>query len=222
MLDLASLLTPTQEARDFPLMPARAARTLSKGELTRRAIIAQALEIACEDGLEALSLGILAAQMRMSKAGVCGRVGSMDALKADVARQYRLYFEACVISPALGDPAGLPRLKALFQHWLRHVTRPQNGGGCLYIRCAAQCRGQPEVWEALREGVLAWRHTLEANIQRAVAAGQLRSDCEPAQLVHEMHGLILVAHHEANFLLDPRSVQRTEAAFGRVIDGWTR
>jgi AcrR family transcriptional regulator len=85
MLDLASLLTPTQEARDFPLMPARAARTLSKGELTRRAIIAQALEIACEDGLEALSLGILAAQMRMSKAGVCGRVGSMDALKADVA-----------------------------------------------------------------------------------------------------------------------------------------
>ena len=49
--------------------------------LTRRSIVAEAVDRASVEGLEGITIGKLASSLRMSKAGVVGQFGSKEALQ---------------------------------------------------------------------------------------------------------------------------------------------
>ena len=55
-----------------------------KGELTRAAILDAALELAARDGLEGLTIGLIADRMQMSKSGVFAHFGSREDLQLEV------------------------------------------------------------------------------------------------------------------------------------------
>ncbi len=105
---------------------------MRKGEQTRAAILNAALELAGRDGLEGLTIGLLADRMQMSKSGVFAHFGSREDLQVEVIREYHRRFEEEVFFPSVILPRGLPRLRALVSRWMdkriREVTT-----GCIAL-----------------------------------------------------------------------------------------
>ena len=100
----------------------RSARALAKGQQTKSAIVDAALRIAAQVGLEGLSIGALAEAMQMSKSGVFAHFGSRDELQISVVREYYTRFEAEVFHAAMEEKRGLPRVRALFENWMRYTS----------------------------------------------------------------------------------------------------
>lgn len=194
------------------------ARPPAKGRQTKAAIVDAALGLATQIGLEGLSIGALAEVTGMSKSGVFAHFGSREELQISVIRQYHTRFEAEVFVAAMSAPRGLPRLKALFGNWMKR-TSFEIDSGCLYIGGAVEFDDRPgPVRDALVDMVQTWQDALERAIGMAVEEGHLRADTDPAQMLFEVHGLILALHHDARFLRHPGAVDRARVAFRRVLD----
>ena len=192
-------------------------RTLLKGQQTRAAILEAALGLAANMGLEGLSIGALAEVTHMSKSGVFAHFGSREELQISVVREYHTKFEEDVFYPAMREARGLPRLKTLFDRWMRRVSM-EIDSGCIYISGAVEFDDRPgPVRDALAGMVQAWQDALVRAVRLAVTEGHLRDDTDPKQLVFEVHGLILALHHDARFLRNPVATERVRAAFDRVI-----
>ena len=192
-------------------------RSLQKGQQTRAAILDAALALASHMGLEGLSIGALAEVTQMSKSGVFAHFGSREELQISVIREYHRRFEEEVFFPSMTEPRGLPRLRALFERWVRRVS-VELDSGCIYISGAVEFDDRPgPVRDALAAMVQAWQAALERAIHLAVEEGHLRPDTDPLQLLFETHGLILALHHDARFLRLSGAVDRARTGFDRIL-----
>jgi len=161
-------------------------RPLQKGQATRAAILDAALGLASHMGLEGLSIGALAEVTGMSKSGVFAHFGSREELQISVVREYHARFEDEVFHPALAEPRGLPRLRALFERWVKRVS-VEIDSGCIYISGAVEFDDRPgPVRDALVDMVQTWQDALERAIRMAVEEGHLRADTVPAQMLFEL------------------------------------
>ncbi|MBP6252542.1 MAG: TetR/AcrR family transcriptional regulator [Rubrivivax sp.] len=198
-------------------MTTQPARSLHKGQQTRAAILDAALAMASHMGLEGLSIGALAEVTGMSKSGVFAHFGSREELQISVIREYHARFEDEVFFPAMREPRGLPRLRALFERWVRRVS-VELDSGCIYISGAVEFDDRPgPVRDALASMVRAWQEALERAIRQAIEVGHLRPDTEALQMLFEIHGLILSLHHDARFLRNPGTLDRARRGFDRVV-----
>jgi len=200
----------------------RAAKSLQKGQQTRATILDAALGLAAQKGLEGLSIGTLAEITGMSKSGVFAHFGSREELQISVIREYHVKFEEEVFLPAIREPRGLPRLRGMFERWVRRVTY-EIDAGCLYISGAVEFDDRPgPVRDALATMVQTWQDALARAIRIAVDEGQLAADTSPQQMLFELHGLILALHHDARFLRHPGAVERARRGFERLLADYTR
>jgi len=198
-------------------LPATASRAVQKGQQTRAAILDAALSLASQMGLEGLSIGALAEVMQMSKSGVFAHFGSREELQISVIREYHARFEEEVFFPAIREPRGLPRLAALFERWIRRVS-VELDSGCIYISGAVEFDDRPgPVRDALVDMVRTWHTALERAIRTSIEVGHLRADADAAQMLFEVHGLILALHHDWRFLRNDGVLDRARAGFERVI-----
>ncbi len=192
-------------------------RSLQKGQQTRAAILDAALGLASHMGLEGLSIGALAEVTGMSKSGVFAHFGSREELQISVVREYHARFEDEVFHPAMREPRGLPRLRALVERWLRRVS-VEIDSGCIYISGAVEFDDRPgPVRDALVAMVMAWQKALERAIRLGVETGHLKPDTDPPQMLFEIHGLILALHHDARFLRAPGALERAGVAFENIL-----
>jgi AcrR family transcriptional regulator len=190
---------------------------MRKGELTRAAILDVALDLASRDGLEGLTIGLLADKMNMSKSGVFAHFGSREDLQIEVVKLYHHHFEQEVFYPSMKEPRGLPRLQAMFGGWISRVSM-EIASGCIYISGAVEYDDRPGVIrEELASMVRAWQGALRRCTVQTIEMGHLKPDTDPDQLVYEMYGLILALHHDARFLKMPGSVNRAQIGFERLI-----
>lgn len=197
--------------------PAASSRSQPKGQQTRATILDAALGLASHMGLEGLSIGALADVTQMSKSGVFAHFGSREELQISVIREYHARFEDEVFFPAMQAARGLPRLRALFENWVRRVS-VELEAGCIYISGAVEFDDRPgPVRDALAEMVRAWHTALQRAIELAVEEGHLRPDTDSQQMLFEMHGLILALHHDARFLRNPGVLDRARTGFERVL-----
>jgi len=193
---------------------------MRKGEQTRAAILDVALELASRNGLEGLTIGLLADRMSMSKSGVFAHFGSREDLQLEVVKLYHHRFEQEVFFPSIKEARGLPRLVAMYTRWVKRVS-VEIASGCIYISGAVEYDDREgPIREELVSMVRAWQGALLRSVQQAVEIGHLRRDLEPEQLVFEMHGLILALHHDARFLRNPGAVERARAAFERLVENY--
>ncbi|MDY0964710.1 TetR/AcrR family transcriptional regulator [Massilia sp. CFBP9026] len=193
---------------------------MRKGEQTRAAILDVALELASRNGLEGLTIGLLADRMSMSKSGVFAHFGSREDLQLEVVKLYHHRFEQEVFFPSIKEARGLPRLVAMYTSWVKRVS-VEIASGCIYISGAVEYDDREgPIREQLVSMVRAWQEALLRSVQQAVEARHLRSDVDAAQLVFEMHGLILALHHDARFLRNPGAVERARAAFERLVENY--
>ncbi len=195
----------------------RDGRALHKGQQTKAAIVEAALGLATHIGLEGLSIGALADATGMSKSGVFAHFGSREELQISVVREYHQRFEQEVFFPALAQPRGLPRLRAMFANWMQR-TSTEIDSGCIYISGAVEFDDREgPVRDALAGSVLTWMEAMRRAIEQCKELGQLRQDADEQQMLFEIHGLILALHYEARFLQTPGSIQRAHQGFDNIL-----
>ncbi|AOW14986.1 TetR family transcriptional regulator [Hydrogenophaga crassostreae] len=193
-------------------------KPLQKGRQTKAAIVDAALGLATQIGIEGLSIGALAEVMQMSKSGVFAHFGSREELQISVVREYHTRFEDEVFAPAMTQPRGLPRLRALFANWMKR-TSVELDSGCIYISGAVEFDDRPgPVRDALASSVSTWLAAMRRAIQLAMDAGHLRSNLDASQVAFEIHALILALHYEVRFLRQPDSVSRAQTAFDGIVE----
>jgi AcrR family transcriptional regulator len=209
--------TPLQAVRP-PLRPlARGGPALHKGQQTKQVIVDAALGLATRIGLEGLSIGALADVTHMSKSGVFAHFGSREELQISVIRAYYDRFAAEVFTPAMAHARGLPRLRALFEHWMQRVAQ-EIQSGCIFISGAVEFDDRPGVVrDALASAIQAWLAALHRAVVQAQVEGHISPDTDAAQMVFEIHGLILSAHYDARFLKNPGATERATTGFEHIL-----
>jgi AcrR family transcriptional regulator len=204
---------------ELPVKPARTreGRALQKGQQTKAAIVDAALGLATQIGLEGLSIGALAEVTQMSKSGVFAHFGSREELQISVIREYHTRFEDEVFYPAMREPRGLPRLRALFANWMKR-TSIEIDSGCIYISGAVEFddRAGP-VRDALASSVQTWHSAMKRAIAGAKEEGHISPDTDEEQMLFEVHGLILALHYEARFLKNPGAIARAHTGFENIL-----
>jgi len=193
--------------------------TPTKRTVTRELILDHAYALARRDGLEGLSIGSLAADVGMSKSGVFAHFGSREDLLLAVLDAGAQRFTEAVLRPALRQPRGLPRLRAIVQRWFEWSS--QHVEGCVLLSAASEYDGRDG---AMHDGVVnqqsQWRAALAKAAGQAIEAGHFRADADPEQIAFEVYALILGLHHDAGlFGFEPAS-QRADAAFERLWRSW--
>jgi len=205
---------------EFPVKVPRSpreGRALQKGQQTKAAIVDAALGLATQIGLEGLSIGALAEVTQMSKSGVFAHFGSREELQISVIREYHTRFEEEVFYPAMQQPRGMPRLRALFANWMKR-TSIEIDSGCIYISGAVEFDDRTgPVRDALVGSVKTWLAAMRRAVVSSKEEGHLRADVDEDQLLFEIHGLILALHYEARFLKNPGSVARANAGFDNIL-----
>jgi len=195
----------------------RAAARQAKGQQTRATILEAALGLASQIGLEGLSIGALAEVTHMSKSGVFAHFGSREELQISVIREYHTRFEDEVFYPAVQADRGLPRLRELFERWVKRVS-VEIDSGCIYISGAVEFDDRPgPVRDALASMVRTWHDAMERAIRLAIDEGHLSADTDRLQMLFEIHGLILALHHDARFMRRPGAVDRARRGFERIV-----
>jgi AcrR family transcriptional regulator len=188
-----------------------------KGDQTRAAIVQAALETASRDGLEGLTIGTLADQMRMSKSGVFAHFGSREDLQLAVLREYVRRFIDEVLRPAVRKPRGLPRLRAILDRWVAFLARELTRG-CIMIAGAVEYDDRPGPQHDAMVAIIAgWKAELLKAIRQAVEEGQLKPGIDAQQMVFEIYGLMLAMHQDARLLRSAGSARRARIGLARVL-----
>jgi AcrR family transcriptional regulator len=183
-----------------------------RGDKTRHAILARAVQIASTEGLEGLSLGQLAADLGMSKSGLFAHFGSKEELQLKTLRAARRIFYDAAVQPALDMPEGIERLWVLVQADLDYLAGDVFDGGCLFLSSSAEYDSRPgPIRDLVAETMASWLGVLTEQAQVARDLGQLTADTDPRGLAWELHafGLALNWDRQLNRSADARERAQT-------------
>jgi AcrR family transcriptional regulator len=191
---------------------------MAKGDETRARILDRAFRLASRDGLEGLTLGTLAADLGLSKSGLFAHFRSKEELQVEVLAAAAREFEDFVLRPAFTAPRGAPRLKRLFDNWLRWVNDPALPGGCIFVAASAELDDREG---RARDFLVGTQRQLLATIAKSarlsIEAGHFRRDLDCEQIGFELYGIVLGYNHAKRLLRDPRAEARARAAFRRLM-----
>lgn len=166
----------------------------TKGTATREMIVERAYAIACRQGLEGLSIGELAQAAGMSKSGVFAHFGSREDLQLTVLDWTARRFGEAVMVPALRQPRGLARLRAIMEGWFAWVRA--NPDGCVILGAANEYDARPGI---MRERVLAWliewRAVVDKATQMCIDSGEFAADTEPVLVAFQLFAITEGLHN---------------------------
>ena len=191
---------------------------MSKGEHTRAAILDVALAQASATGFESLTIGSLADRAGLSKSGLFAHFGSREELQVAAIEAAAALFTETVFLPALKMRRGLPRLRALFDHWLDWTARSGLTHGCPMQAAAVEFDDRPgPVRDAVIEHFGRLERELIRAVELAVGEGHLRADLDTGQFVFDMMGVIFAYYHNARLFKSDTAESRARAAFERLV-----
>jgi AcrR family transcriptional regulator len=205
--------TSTREARKT-----RRSAPVSKGEQTREAILRHALRLATRVGLEGLTIGRLAEDLRMSKSGLFAHFRSKEALQIEILRFAGSQMIEAVVRPALSAPRGEPRVRALFENWFAWEQSPSLPGGCPFMAASFELDDRPgPVRDFVVQSLRDWADTLAGAARIAVQEGHFRADLDCEQFAHDCSGIALGFVHASRLIRDPKARARAEVAFESLL-----
>lgn len=167
----------------------------AKASRTRQGILSVAADIASAEGLEGLSIGRLASELKMSKTGIFAHFGSKEELQAAAVNHAKEVFLEQVVKPALAEPRGLKRLNAMLVSWLNYVERGVFRGGCFFAAASLEFDSRPgRVRNEVAALTKAWMEALRKEIAYARAKKEIGNGVVPAQLAFEVHAYVQEAN----------------------------
>jgi AcrR family transcriptional regulator len=186
---------------------------------SRAAVLERAVQMASRDGLEGLTIGELAADLGVHKSSVFALFGSKQELQLATLAAAREILVNQVIAPALPSREGIDRLSAIGQAWCDYLGSDVFAGGCFLCAASTEMDGRPG---AVRDAVAAvmreWIAVLSANIEAAMAAGDLRSDVDPAAMAFRLNALGMAANWQRQLLQDASGIEHARAAWRVELD----
>ena len=184
-----------------------------RGERTKRAILATAVDIASAEGLEGLSIGRLATELGVSKSGLFAHFGSKQELQLETIAAAREIFEEQVFEPVAEAERGLVRLIALMDSWLEYLRRGPFSGGCFFSNAQHEFDSRPgPVHDQIADQKQRWTEAIVAHVRSAQKRGQLRREIEPEQLAFELDAIGVLANSRWQLNHDERAFQRAKTA----------
>jgi len=194
-------------------------RSAAEAAVTRASIVARAVEVASVDGLEGLTIGRLADDLDMSKAGIVGQFGSKANLQRAALDEASEIFRREVWLPAANEPPGLQRLLAICDSWIRHLAGTAFPGGCFWTSASIEydARGGP-LHAQVQQGLRRWRGTLRREVKTAIENRELPADTDPDQVVFELQGLVMGLNQALQLFGDRRAVPRARRAVRRILE----
>ena len=197
-------------------MPRPSRRRAIKGARTKGHIVDRALELASREGLNGLTIGILAEQVGMSKGGLFAHFQSKEELQRQVLREAIDRFRAAVVEPTLAREPGAPRLRALLDRWIAWDDDERMPGGCPFVGFAAELDELEEkgggARDMLAEAQTQWLAFLARLAREAVQAGHLRPRIDAELFAFQLQGILLSYHQLHHLLRHPRAKARARAA----------
>lgn len=185
---------------------------------TREEIVARAVAVASTDGLEGLTIGRLAGDLSMSKAGVIGHFGTKERLQLAALEEAIAIFTREVWAPVADRPPGLERLLATCDAWIAHLQSGVFPGGCFLTAASMEFDGRAgPVRERVIAGFEQWRAAVERDVRAAVKAGQLPRATDPAQVWFELNSLAIGLNQAIQLLGDEDAPARARRAMRRAI-----
>ena len=189
-----------------------------RGLKTRHAILRKAVNLASLEGLEALTIGKLAATLRISKSGLFAHFGSKEDLQCAIVDEARDIFVERVILPA-SNLRGVKLLRALCQNWLAYGEDRTFPGGCFFSAASLEFDDRPgRVRDRIVELMKKWLENLERAAREAQSAGELRKDVDVRQLAFEIQALAMGANWSSRLFRDQRAFSSAGGAIVRRID----
>jgi AcrR family transcriptional regulator len=187
-------------------------------QTTRARILDRAYQLAGLYGLESVTIGQLAGELAMSKAGVYGHFGSKQALQLQTVRYARAKFLQDVITPAGAAPDGVPRLWAMCAAVLSYSAETGLHGGDFWVTVFHEYayRSGP-VRDAVEAAMNWWMRQLEDLISAGITLGQL-APCQPAQLAFEIQALLGAGSHQYRLRRDPQAIARARTAVRQRLE----
>jgi AcrR family transcriptional regulator len=192
---------------------------MRKGEQTRAAILDRAVQLASAVGLEGLTIGRLASEAALSKSGLFAHFASKEALQVQTLERAAERFVEVVVKPGLAARRGEPRVRELFERWLRWPAEVPQPGGCIFVAASAELDDRPgPARDRLAQLQRDWLDVLAGAVRVARDEGHFRAGVEPEQLAFEMYGIMLVTHLASRLLRDRQAVPRARRAFERLLE----
>jgi AcrR family transcriptional regulator len=167
--------------------------------------------VASTDGLEGLTIGRLATDMRMSKAGVIGHFGSKEALQLEALERAIDGWRDAVWEPVANEDPGLPRLLAVARRWSEFLGDCPFPGGCFLTAASFEFDDRPgPVRNRVREALDLWLRVLAADARRA-------GFDDPDQVAFELNAIAMGTNHAVRLQEDPVAAKRCRRAMERVL-----
>jgi AcrR family transcriptional regulator len=193
-------------------------RSNAEAAQTRAAIIDRAVQTASIEGLEGVTIGRLADDLGMSKAGVIGHFGDKATLQHATFHQAQQIFTAEVWERAKIKPRGLPRLAAICEAWIKHITHSPFPGGCFMCTVATEWDAREgDIHDEVRDSWRLWLKVLAREAEIARAAGDLPPDTDPDQVAFELNAIAMALNQSLQLFEDRRSPARARRAVRRVL-----
>ncbi|MCF6521823.1 TetR/AcrR family transcriptional regulator [Streptomyces sp. JJ36] len=194
-------------------------KSAAEARRTRERIIERSVDLASLEGLEGLTIGRLAADLGLSKAGLLGHFGTKEALQLAALEQAAVIFDREVWRPASGLPPGRERLRGVCAAWISYLERGVFPGGCLFVSATFEYDGRSgPVRDLLQRQFAAWRRRLAAEVRTAAADGALPAGTDAEQLVFELTGILMSLNHALQLHGDAGAVPRAHRAVARLLD----
>jgi AcrR family transcriptional regulator len=192
--------------------------SLSKGEQTRRKILARALDLAGEVGLEGLSIGALAEEAKLSKSGLFAHFKSKEILQLELLQEVFARFSLQVLQPSLMAARGEPRVRSVFDHYLHWIRGDEGQRGCLFQKFSSEYADRPgAVRDALMQSLKDWREFLGRVVQTAVEEGHFQAELDIGRFIYEFVGIAMVYQQAHRFVRDPRALERANEVFEALV-----
>ena len=190
-----------------------------KAATSRIRIAEQGLRTLSKDGLAGVTIGRIADASGLSKSGMFAHFRSRQALEIALLDEAARVADLHVVAPAMREPDGLPRLRALVDRWLGWSASAGLPGGC---PIAAALFELDDAEGPVRDHVamldLRWRTLLAGLVEGAKAKGDLAVSTDADQVAWELCGIYLTHHSSYRFHRDPESNRRALTAIEALIE----
>jgi AcrR family transcriptional regulator len=193
---------------------------VNKGERTKTAILEHATSLASQVGLTGLTIGVLADDLELSKSGLFAHFQSKEALQIDVLDHAARRFSEMVVRPSLQEPRGAPRLRALFERWLKWENDIALPGGCIFVAATTELDDRPgPVRDRLVVLQRDWIEVIRTSVRKGIEAGLFRADVDAQQFAQDMYGIMLALHFHRRLMRDRGAEDRARRSFDALLDG---
>lgn len=194
---------------------AKTARSETKGEATRRAILAAAARIIRERGPERVGIAEVMRAAGLTHGGFYAHFMSRDAL---IAEAIRIMFDAGrqKFLTRTATKSSAEALKSWIDSYVSRAHRDDPGGGCAMAALMSDvARLKPAARKAFDDGVRGIEGRLSAYLPAETAEQAVHS------LMAEMAGAVALARAVSDPQLSDRILKTSRAALRARIDKWS-